>query len=187
MAFEDSLSSAGLIQTRGGVEPEFEPAVKSAPAPDVAPTPGTPASTLDPSSDPGSGDGAPVNVGGVGSGKNPPPAPAPDLPPVPQVPPPPVSFQLGGVGGGEGASSFARPGSAAARPFRSSQFLSSRVEGGRPAGFGAGSAIVGGGAPVGPDSAGSPFGEAGGGEVDPTNDDELARILAQVAGRYTGR
>ena len=101
--------------------------------------------------------------------------------PVPQVPPPPVSFQLGGAGGGVGASSFARPGSAAARPFRSSQFASSRAQGGGPgeARFGAGSPIVGGAAaPI------SDFGGgAGGGDIP---EDELAQIMAQVAGRYTG-
>lgn len=110
----------------------------------------------------------------------------PDLPPVPQVPPPPVSFQLGGQGGGE-ASSFARPGSAAARPFRSSNFATSRLEGGGPgerrAGFGAGSAIVGGGnvPPVSDFNSGGNAGGLGG-----ENDDELAQILAQIAGRYQG-
>jgi len=106
----------------------------------------------------------------------------PPIPPVPQVPPPPVSFQLGGQGGG--ASSFARPGSAAARPFRSSQFLTSRAEGGgaseRRAGFGAGAALAGGGVPPVADfNSGGDAGGLGDGE-----DDELARILAQVAGRY---
>jgi hypothetical protein len=106
--------------------------------------------------------------------------------PVPNVPPPPVTFNLGGAGGGEGASSFARPGSAAARPFRSAQFSTGRIGRGAAEGpqrFGAGSAIVGGGGAVPPVSFG---GEGGGAAADPQNDDELARILATVAGRFQG-
>jgi hypothetical protein len=115
-------------------------------------------------------------------------SPIPMPAPVPQVPPPPVSFNLGGQGGGEGggASSFARPGSAAARPFRSQNFATSRFQGGGPserrAGFGAGAATVGGATPPVADFNAS--GNDGGlGEIP---EDELAKIMAQVAGRYQG-
>src|ERR1700752_4590759 len=69
-------------------------------------------------------------------GSEPPPSDAGDESPsrsfpVPPVPPPPGAgpiFSLGGGGGG-GAASFARPGTAAAKPFRSQYFATNRVSG----------------------------------------------------------
>lgn len=124
--------------------------------------------------------------GGTGATPSAPARPAPP-PPVP-VPPPPVQFNVAGAGGGEVASSFARPGSAAARPFRSMDFLQSRMSGGGPSemgrrvGFGQGSALVGGAAPTALPGGG--FGDvaAPGGPAD----DELARLMASIAGRYQG-
>jgi len=124
----------------------------------------------------------PNQDGGAGGGR---PAPPPPVP----VPPPPVQFNVAGAGGGEGASSFARPGSAAARPFRSMDFLQSRMQGGGPTemgrrvGFGAGAALTGGAAA--PTALpGGGFGEIAqpGGPAD----DELARLMASIAGRYQG-
>src|SRR5574339_106558 len=74
--------------------------------------------------------------GGDASGSEPPPASAGDEAPtphfpVPPVPPPPATsggapiFGLVGQGGG-GAASFARPGSQAAKPFRSPIFNANR-------------------------------------------------------------
>jgi len=107
--------------------------------------------------------------------------------PVPPVPPPPSPgpiFSLAGGGGG-GAASFARPGTEAARPFRSSIFTANRstaMPGGGPqARFGAGTAVAGGGG-------GAPFLpaglEAGGEQGGPP--DELARILALMRGGSQG-
>jgi hypothetical protein len=117
--------------------------------------------------------------------------PAAPLPPMPSVPPPPpaAQFNIAGSGGGEGASSFARPGSAAARPFRSADFFRSRLAGGGPTdigrrvGFGSGAAMVGGAAPS------SSFAQGAFGDAAPnpsSSDDELARMMAQIAGRYQG-
>lgn len=102
--------------------------------------------------------------------------------PVPPVPPPPSPgpiFSLAGGGGG-GAASFARPGTEAARPFRSPIFTANRSTG-MPGGsmqprFGAGTAVTAGGS----------FMPAGlGGEADAAQGappDELARILAMMRG-----
>lgn len=104
--------------------------------------------------------------------------------PVPPVPPPPAPgpvFALAGEGGG-GAASFARPGTEAAKPFRSQLFATNRstaASGGpAPARFGAGSAVAGGGV-------GTPFMPAGldaGGEEGGAPTDELQRILALIRG-----
>ncbi len=103
--------------------------------------------------------------------------------PVPPVPPPPAPgpiFSLAGGGGG-GAASFARPGTAAAKPFRSPIFTANRSTAapGVGARFGSGTAVTAGGA-------GSPgfmpaglADEGGGG---PAAGDELRRILALMGG-----
>jgi hypothetical protein len=103
--------------------------------------------------------------------------------PVPPVPPPPSPgpiFSLAGGGGG-GASSFARPGTEAARPFRSPIFTANRSTA-MPGRFGAGTTVAGGGGtpflPVGLDA-----GESGGPEAPA---DELARILAMMRGGGRG-
>lgn len=120
-------------------------------------------------------------------GSQAPPADAGDAPdrqfPVPPVPPPPAPgpiFSLAGGGGG-GAASFARPGTAAAKPFRSPIFTANRSTAapGVGARFGSGTAVTAGGA-------GSPgfmpaglADEGGGG---PAAGDELRRILALMGG-----
>lgn len=117
--------------------------------------------------------------GGDASGSEPPPASAgDDAPtphfPVPPVPPPPSpgggpSFGLAGMGGG-GAASFARPGSQAAKPFRSPIFNANRSTAAPR--FGAGTAVTAG-------SATTPFLPAGlDGSAESTPADELQRILA---------
>jgi hypothetical protein len=102
-------------------------------------------------------------------------SPSPEFP-VPPVPPPPSPgpvFTLAGGGGG-GAASFARPGTQAAKPFRSQLFAANR--GGAPAArFGAGSPVTGGTAPFLPAGLGGEGGDAQGGPPD-----ELARILAMM-------
>lgn len=183
----DQLQRAGQVWRPDTTTTPPEPGGESAPPP---PDAGTSAVDGGVSGEPaGVGDNLSraqqINLrryGDVGGPKSIPPPPA-----VP-VPPPPVQFNVAGAGGGEGASSFARPGSAAARPFRSMNFVNSRLSGGSPmemggrrVGFGAGSAVVGGaGAPTGP---GSPFSSAEG-EQGSTDPDEIGRILAQIAGRY---
>lgn len=110
-------------------------------------------------------------------------APGPEFP-VPPVPPPPAPgpiFSLAGSGDG-GPTSFARPGTAAAKPFRSPIFTANRstaMPGAGAARFGAGTAVTAGGA-------GSPgfmpaglADEGGGG---PAAGDELRRILALMGG-----
>lgn len=103
--------------------------------------------------------------------------------PVPPVPPPPSPgpiFSLAGGGGG-GAASFARPGTAAARPFRSPIFTANRSTASSAARFGAGTAVTAGGAsspsflPAGLAGEAGPGGPAGG-------DDELRRIMAVLRG-----
>lgn len=104
--------------------------------------------------------------------------------PVPPVPPPPSAgpiFSLAGGGGG-GAASFARPGTGAAKPFRSQAFSTNRSTATgaapQPARFGAGTAVVAGGT-------GTPFlpaGLEGTAEAAPGGDDELARIIALLRG-----
>lgn len=102
-------------------------------------------------------------------------APDPSFP-VPPVPPPPAAgpiFSLAGGGGG-GAASFARPGTEAAKPFRSQAFSTNRSTSGRPVRFGAGTAVTAGN--------GVPFLPAGldGAQAGP--DDELQRLLALLQG-----
>lgn len=97
--------------------------------------------------------------------------------PVPPVPPPPSpgpTFALAGSGSG-GAASFARPGTAAAKPFRSPIFTANRSTSPETR-FGAGSPVSSG--------AGSPFMPAGLGEGDQAGQggDELARIMALLRG-----
>lgn len=101
--------------------------------------------------------------------------------PVPPVPPPPSTgpiFSLAGGGGG-GAASFARPGTAAAKPFRSQLFSTNRsTSAPQAARFGAGTAVVAGGG-------GTPFmpaGLDGSGEQPGSGDEELQRILALLQG-----
>lgn len=123
----------------------------------------------------------PVDAGGS---EPPPPGagdetPTPDFP-VPPVPPPPSPgpvFSLAGSGGG-GAASFARPGTEAAKPFRSQLFSTNRGGMAPASRFGAGSPVTGGVAPFLP--AGLDGGAAGG---DPAaGDSELQRILALMRG-----
>lgn len=115
------------------------------------------------------------------TGSQPPPPDAGDeMPdpsfPVPPVPPPPAAgpiFSLAGGGGG-GAASFARPGTEAAKPFRSPIFTANRSTS-MPR-FGAGTPVTAGAA--------APFLPAGlgdgmEGEAPP---DELQRILALIRG-----
>lgn len=132
-----------------------------------APTPETPPEA-------GGSDAPPSSVGDE----------APDRQfPVPPVPPPPSPgpiFSLAGGGGG-GAASFARPGTEAAKPFRSPIFTANRstANPGAPGvRFGAGAPVTAGGA--------APFLPAGlGGEADASQGppaDELQRILAILRG-----
>lgn len=117
----------------------------------------------------------------VGGSEPPPPDAGDETPggpefPVPPVPPPPSPgpiFSLAGGGGG-GAASFARPGTEAAKPFRSPIFTANRSTG-MPR-FGAGTPVTAGAAP--------PFLPAGldgsaEGEAPP---DEMERILALLRG-----
>lgn len=115
--------------------------------------------------------GAPVDTGGGSNDTFP---QVPDFP-VPPVPPPPPSFGLAGGSAG-GASSFARPGSAAAAPFRSQYFNANRVvSGGSPVSrFGEGAALAG---------AGDVFGGGGAEGGGPSSDEELARLIQALAGR----
>jgi hypothetical protein len=120
-------------------------------------------------------------------GSSPPPSSAGDESPdrsfpVPPVPPPPSPgpiFTLAGGGGG-GAASFARPGTEAAKPFRSSIFTVNRSTAAGPmTRFGAGAPVTAGGAPsflpAGLEGAADAPGAAGG-------DEELQRILAILRG-----
>lgn len=125
-------------------------------------------------------DPAPETPAGVSGSQNPPPEAGDETPdqsfPVPPVPPPPSPgpiFSLAGGGGG-GAASFARPGTEAAKPFRSPIFTANRSTA-MPR-FGAGTPVTAGGAP--------PFlppGLDGGGEQGGPPD-ELQRILAMMRG-----
>lgn len=105
--------------------------------------------------------------------------------PVPPVPPPPApgpTFTLAGGGGG-GAASFARPGTAAAKPFRSPIFTANRSTSPQTR-FGAGAPVSGG--------AGTAFlpaglgGDVAGGDQAGQGADELARIMALLRGGNTG-
>lgn len=161
------------IMDEGGVDRPDRP--ERAPAPTPAPPAGGMAESAPPPESGGS--------------QAPPPDAGDESPdrqfPVPPVPPPPSPgpiFSLAGGGGG-GAASFARPGTDAARPFRSPIFTANRSTAmpgaGAAARFGSGTAITAGGA-------GSPSfmpaglaGEEGGG---PAAGDELRRILALMSG-----
>lgn len=120
------------------------------------------------------------------SGSEPPPADAggegPDISyPVPPVPPPPSPgpvFSLAGSGTG-GAASFARPGTAAAKPFRSPIFNANRSTAPQVR-FGAGAPVsAGGGTPF------MPAGLEGEGDAGAAPDD-LARIMALLRGGGAG-
>ena len=146
----------------GGGDPGTEPAPAPPPATPSGPSPETPPES--------------------GGSEPPPPGAGDEAPrrrfPVPPVPPPPSPgpiFSLAGGGGG-GAASFARPGTEAARPFRSSIFTANRSTGagGR---FGAGTAVTAGATPFLPAGLGG-AGEAGAG----TGDEELQRLLAILRG-----
>lgn len=116
----------------------------------------------------------------VGGSEPPPPDAGDEMPdpsfPVPPVPPPPSAgpiFSLAGGGGG-GAASFARPGTEAAKPFRSPIFTANRSTA-MPR-FGAGTPVTAGAA--------APFLPAGldGGMEGEAPPDELQRILAVLRG-----
>lgn len=120
-------------------------------------------------------------------GSEPPPASAGDeMPdasfPVPPVPPPPAAgptFSLAGSGGG-GATSFARPGTEAAKPFRS-QFFAANRSTAPVARFGAGAPVTGGIAPF------LPAGLEGDAAAPGTGpDEELQRIMARLRGGGPG-
>lgn len=130
---------------------------------------------------------APETPPEVGGSDAPPPSAGDESPdrqfPVPPVPPPPSPgpiFSLAGGGGG-GAASFARPGTEAAKPFRSPIFTANRstANPGAPGvRFGAGAPVTAGGAtPFLPAGLG---GEAEAGQGAPA--DELQRILALMRG-----
>ena len=160
------------IMDEGGIDrPEREPA----PAPSPTPDPVTGGMESAPSPESSGSKAPPSNAGDE----------SPDRQfPVPPVPPPPSPgpiFSLAGGGGG-GAASFARPGTAAARPFRSPIFTANRSTASPGADrFGAGTAVTAGGAsspsflPAGLAGEAGPGGPAGG-------DDELRRIMAVLRG-----
>lgn len=127
---------------------------------------------------------APETPPGAGGSDAPPPSAGDESPdaqfPVPPVPPPPSPgpvFTLAGGGGGT-AASFARPGTSAAKPFRSPIFTANRstANPGAPGvRFGAGAPVTAGGV--------QPFLPAGlGGEAESAPADELQRILAVLRG-----
>lgn len=164
----------------GGIDPRAAGQLAQQPAaPPVAPTPAAPAPET------------PTDVGGSA----PPPASGGDAPspsfPVPPVPPPPAPgpiFSLAGGGGG-GATSFARPGTEAAKPFRSQLFATNRSSAGGmgqaapTARFGAGTPVTTGGIastlPAGLEGDATSAAGANPG-------DELARILAALRGGAPG-
>lgn len=117
-------------------------------------------------------------------------APGPEFP-VPPVPPPPTPgpiFNLAGSGDG-GPASYARPGTSAARPFRSPVFTANRstaAPGGAALRFGSGTAVAaGGGSSPSFLPAGLDGGEAGPGQGRP--DEELRKIMAVLQGGGGGR
>lgn len=154
----DALARVGEGQRQG---------VQGAPPPSAAPPPAA-----------GPAPETPPEAGGSAT---PPPSAGDEAPnasfPVPPVPPPPSPgpiFSLAGGGGG-GAASFARPGTEAAKPFRSPIFTANRSTG-MPR-FGAGTPVTAG--------ASAPFlpsGLDGGGEAGAAPPDELQRILALMRG-----
>lgn len=111
--------------------------------------------------------------------------------PVPPVPPPPSPgpiFGLAGSGGG-GATSFARPGTEAAKPFRSPIFTANRstaAPGGGGLRFGAGTAVAAGGASS-PSFMPAGLGAEAGDPSQGAPDDELQRIMAVLRGGGGGR
>lgn len=138
------------------------------------PNPPTPGPGAPPPPDPGPGTIPPTNpVPGpdpsdMGAGTMP-----PDL--IGDIPPPPVPLPPGvGVAGapGLGGSTFARPGTAAAQPFRTPAYFSQR-----PQRFGPGVPTLGGGSIV-PGLGGDQGGSLG---LDPEEAAELLRAMA--AGR----
>lgn len=160
------------IMDEGGVDRPDRP--ERAPAPTPAPPAGGMAESAPPPESSGS-QAPPPDAGDE----------APDRQfPVPPVPPPPSPgpiFSLAGGGGG-GAASFARPGTEAAKPFRSPIFTANRSTASPGAArFGAGTAVTAGGAsspsflPAGLAGEAGPGGPAGG-------DDELRRIMAVLRG-----
>lgn len=130
-------------------------------------------------SDAGGGWAETASVAEAGGSKAPPSSAGDESPnrafPVPPVPPPPSPgpiFSLAGGGGG-GPASFARPGTEAAKPFRSPIFTQNRSTA-MPR-FGAGTPVTAGAtAPF------MPAGLEGGGESAPP--DELQRIMALIRG-----
>jgi hypothetical protein len=156
-----------------------EPAEPTAPS---APEPSVPT----PSGDPGI---ETPNPDGGAPGGSPEPSPPPPSFPVPPVPPPPIAVNLGGTGGG-GAASFARVGSEAAAPYRTPFFATNRVQGSGlglagapPSRFGPGVPSLGG-------TVAPSFDATGGMGADtptPNSDDDLAKIIAAVAGRRQQR
>ncbi len=152
-----------------------------------APQPGRPSpAAVPPSPAAPTSPETPADVGGSA----PPPAGAGDeMPdnsfPVPPVPPPPTPgtiFSLAGGGGG-GATSFARPGTEAAKPFRSQLFATNRMSAGSApvTRFGAGAPVTAGGA--------APFlpaGLEGDAAAAPGGNEELQRILALMRGGGMG-
>jgi hypothetical protein len=164
-------ASFGDVPWRGGRN--ATPTVDAAPAAPAAPTPSAPTPSAP----------APETPPGVG-GSEPPPSSAGDESPnqsfpVPPVPPPPSPgpvFTLAGGGGG-GAASFARPGTSAAKPFRSPIFTANRSTATPDVRFGAGAPVTGGGGSA-------PFLPAGLGEGEQKGQgaDELARIMAILRG-----
>ena len=125
----------------------------------------------------------PETPSGSGGSEPPPPDAGDESPdpsfPVPPVPPPPTpgpTFTLAGGGGG-GAASFARPGTEAAKPFRSQMFSTNRGTA-QAARFGAGSPVTGGTTPF------LPAGLDGGGDAasGAPGDEELQRIMALLRG-----
>lgn len=146
---------------RGGRPPADNTPAPSAAAPAAAPAPETPPEA-------GGSDAPPSSAGDE--------SPSHTFP-VPPVPPPPApgpTFALAGGGGG-GAASFARPGTAAAKPFRSPIFNANRST--------APDVRFGAGAPVSGGSGASPFLPAGlEGDPAAAPSDELARIMALLRG-----
>lgn len=167
------------IQTPGGQldvpDPNSGPPAGYGAPPAATPPAATPPSAPSPET--------PADVGGSAP---PPPSAGDESPnptfPVPPVPPPPTPgpiFSIAGGGGG-GATSFARPGTEAAKPFRSQLFATNRSAGGGApvARFGAGTPVTTGAAapsflPAGLEGADQAGGAPG---------DELQRILALLRG-----
>lgn len=157
MAYRDRESGAGdMIDLRQEQRQQEQPTVDSAQSGGLTPAPETGGSEPPP---PSAGDESP----------------GPEFP-VPPVPPPPSPgpiFSLAGSGGG-GPTSFARPGTEAAKPFRSPVFTANRSTA-MPR-FGAGTPVTAGAA--------APFLPSGlGGEASAeAPPDELQRILAILRG-----